>query len=125
VIDFGASELESLQYSACLVCTFPPNSLFFLVDSVHDGVWFSGCLIDETPNNPSGERGARAPMNAAKPLRRLLPLLPPTTHSAVAAAASAKEALGEILEFVSNPDNLWALTRELLAAVVSHVRAPR
>lgn len=30
-----------------------------------------------------------------------------------------------MLEFVSNPENLWAVTKELLAAVVSHVRAPR
>lgn len=40
-------------------------------------------------------------------------------------AVSAKEALGEVLEFVSSPENLWAVKKELLAAVVSHVRAPR
>ena len=30
-----------------------------------------------------------------------------------------------MLEFVSNPENLWAVTKELLVAVVSHVRAPK
>lgn len=45
---------------------------------------------------------------------------PPT-----APAVSTEEALGEMLEFVSNPENLWAVTKELLVAVVSHVRAPR
>ena len=43
---------------------------------------------------------------------------PPTT-------ASTQQALGEMLEFTGNPDNLWAVTRDMLVAVVSHVRAPR
>eukprot|EP00752_Nemacystus_decipiens_P007651 g6840.t1 len=38
---------------------------------------------------------------------------------------AAKDALGEVLEFVSNPENLWAVTKEVVTAVVSHVRAPR
>ncbi|CAM9203456.1 unnamed protein product, partial [Hapterophycus canaliculatus] len=41
-----------------------------------------------------------------------------------ALTSSVKEALGEILEFVSNPDNLWVVTREMLAAVALHIRAP-
>ncbi|CAN0023315.1 unnamed protein product, partial [Scytosiphon promiscuus] len=38
---------------------------------------------------------------------------------------SITEALGEVLEFVSNPDNLWVLTRDTLTAVTLHIRAPR
>lgn len=38
---------------------------------------------------------------------------------------TAKEALGEVLEFVYKSDNLWAVTKEMLEAVISHIRAPR
>lgn len=61
--------------------------------------------------------------------------LPPITQLAALASAenqeqsaasssSVAEALGELLEFVSNPDNLWVVTRDMLAVVASHIRAP-
>ena len=49
----------------------------------------------------------------------------PSVAAAAAAAPSTQKALGEMMEFVSNPDNLWAVTKDMLVAVVSHVRAPR
>ncbi|CAM9176650.1 unnamed protein product [Discosporangium mesarthrocarpum] len=34
-------------------------------------------------------------------------------------------ALGEVLEFVHNPENLWAVTEKLVAAVIINIRQPR
>ncbi|CBN79756.1 conserved unknown protein [Ectocarpus siliculosus] len=40
-------------------------------------------------------------------------------------ASAVKESLGEVMEFVNNPDNLWAVTREMLETIVSYIRAPQ
>lgn len=47
------------------------------------------------------------------------------TEEETGATGKEKDALGEVLEFVSNPDNLWSLTKELLSGVIMHVRSPR
>ncbi|CAM9152661.1 unnamed protein product, partial [Ectocarpus sp. 13 AM-2016] len=40
-------------------------------------------------------------------------------------ASAVEGSLGEVMEFVNNPDNLWAVTRDMLETIVSHIRAPR
>lgn len=35
------------------------------------------------------------------------------------------EALGGVLEFVNNAENVWAVKEELIEVIVLHVRAPR